>query len=133
MWVYKINPKAVKIDKDFLEKVLQNKEGVFGLGTIYWPEHETDFGNWLTVGMPLKRKDFNEDEVGEDNYKGVYLGFLKDNPMVGVRRDMNAVRIWKIEIFANCVEMRTVWEVDYSLIPEKAKPYYRNLKTIWDD
>lgn len=132
MWAYKITPKAVKTDREFLEKVLKSKEGVFGLGTIYWPEHNTDYGDWLTIGMPLKRKDFLPEEVAEDEYKAIYIGFAGENPLVGVRRDMEAVRIWKIEVFNNCTEMRTVWEVDYSLIPESTKPSHRNLKTIWD-
>jgi hypothetical protein len=82
--------------------------------------------------MPLKRKDFAQSEISEDEYKAIYVGFMGDNPMVGVRRDMEAVRIWKIEIFPNCVDMRLIWEVDFDLIPESAKPFGRNLKTIWD-
>lgn len=132
MRVFKINYKSVQTNKEFLEAVLQSKDGVFGLGTIYWPEHSTDYGDWLTKGMPLKRKDFDKTEVGEDEYRGIYIGFSGNNPMVGVRRDMEAVRIWKIEIFDNCTDMRYVWEVDYDLVPESAKPEGRNLKTIFD-
>jgi hypothetical protein len=132
MRVFKINQKSVQTDKEFLEAVLKSKDGVFGLGTIYYPEHNTDYGDWITVGMPLKRKDFNQSEISEDEYKAIYIGFMGDNPMVGVRRDMEAVRIWKIEIFPNCVDMRLIWEVDFDLIPESAKPFGRNLKTIWD-
>jgi hypothetical protein len=132
MNILKINYKTSTTDKEFLESILKNKEGVFGLGTIYYPEHNTDYGTWITVGMPLKRKDILQNEVDGDEYRGIYLGFCNDNPIVGIRRDMEAVRIWKMEIFLNCTEMRLIWEVDFDLIPESAKPFGRNLKTIWD-
>ena len=122
----------VTTDQEALCRMIRNREGIFAIGCLYFPEHNTDYGDWLTIGMPLKRRDMAPEECDEDDYRAVYLGFAMDNPVVGVRRDMEAVRIYRLEIFEDCVEMRLHWEVDLASMPEGLHPYWRNPRSIWD-
>jgi len=122
----------VTTDQEALCQMIRNREGIFGIGCLHFPEHNTDYGDWLTVGMPLKRRDMAPEECDEDDYQAVYLGFALDNPVVGVRRDMRAVRVHRLEVFEDVVEMRLHWEVDFQSLPEELRPYWRNAKPFWD-
>jgi hypothetical protein len=59
-------------------------------------------------------------ECDEDDYSAVCLGFAMANPVVGIRRDMAAVRIHRLEVFDDCVEIRPHWEVDFASMPRGA-------------
>lgn len=109
--------------------MLRNEHGVFATGCLYYPEHNTDYGDWLTVGMPLKRRDMEPHECEDDDYHAVYLGMALDNPVVGVRNQ--DFKVHTLEIFDSCVEMRLHWEVDFESIPESKKPYYRSETNRW--
>jgi len=109
--------------------MLRNEHGVFATGCLYYPEHNTDYGDWLTVGMPLKRRDMEPHECEDDDYHAVYLGMALDNPVVGVRNQ--DFKVHTLEIFDSCVEMRLYWEVDFEFIPESKKPYYRSETNRW--
>ena len=59
-------------------------------------------------------------ECDEDDYSAFCLGFAMDNPVAGTRSDMAAVRIHRLEVFDDCVEIRPHWEVDFASMPRGA-------------
>jgi hypothetical protein len=119
-------------NKDDINTMLKNEHGFFGIGCSYYPEHNTDYGDWITIGMPLKRRNMEPHECDTDDFRAVYLGIAIDNPIVGIRRDDKKNKVHTLEVFDSCVEMRLHWEVDFDSIPEKYKPYHRNITSIWD-
>jgi hypothetical protein len=122
----------ISTDLQSIRRFVKNENGFFGIGCSYYPEHNTDYGGWITIGMPLKRRNMAPEECEVDDYRAVYLGMATDSPVVGVRKDNKKNKVHTLEIFESCVEMRLHWEVDFDAIPENNKPYWKNEKTIWE-
>lgn len=118
-------------NKKDIALMLRNEQGIFGIGCSYYPEHNTDYGDWITVGMPLKRRNMTKQECEKDDFRAVYLGMAIDNPVVGLRKDNAKNRVHTLEIFDSCVEMRLHWEVDFDSIPEENRPTHRNPVNRW--
>lgn len=125
-------PVMLTTDPRDIQALAGRGAGLFGTGCIYWPENDSDYGHWLTVGTPLRRRGLVDTGRGPVGLGGVYLGFAGGRPAVGVRTGRPPRRFRRIELFADCVVMRLNWEVDFAALPEEGFPYWRNRQPFWD-
>ena len=122
----------VTADQRDIEALSGRRDGLFGIGCLQWPANDSDFGNWVTVGTPLKRRGAEPGDCRREGYRGAYLGFAWGRPAVGVGTGRRLRWVGRVELFADCVVMRPVWEVDFAALPEKSFPYWLNRKPFWD-